>query len=143
MLLLQLAAGVIVASGTLGQLIPPSIVLVVLADQLSIPVGTLFIGSIVPGIMMASVFALHVVIIAMIRPDIAPAIPKEERSIGIKTLAKQVIQAMLPPLLLIFLVNIRLRVDDLLYFNCVLMKSREYFYDFVRFELLFNLPLQF
>ena len=100
----QLAAGVIVASGTLGQLIPPSIVLVVLADQLSIPVGTLFIGSIVPGIMMASVFALHVVIIAMIRPDIAPAIPKEERSIGIKTLAKQVIQAMLPPLLLIFLV---------------------------------------
>ncbi|BDA39554.1 TRAP transporter large permease [Candidatus Atelocyanobacterium thalassae] len=100
----QLAAGVIVASGTLGQLIPPSIVLVVLADQLSIPVGNLFIGSVVPGLMMASVFALHVIIIAIIRPDIAPAIPKEERSIGIKALAKQVVQAMLPPLLLIFLV---------------------------------------
>ena len=100
----QLASGAIVASGTLGQLIPPSIVLVVLADQLGVPVGSLFIGSIIPGLMMASVFALHVIIVSFLRPDIAPALPAEERNIGTKALVKQVSQAMLPPLLLILLV---------------------------------------
>ncbi|MGK7881603.1 MAG: TRAP transporter large permease subunit [Crocosphaera sp.] len=100
----ELAAGAIVASGTLGQLIPPSIVLVVLADQLGIPVGSLFIGSIIPGLMMASAFALHVIIVSLIRPDVAPALPPEERNISKTALIKQVIQAMLPPLLLILLV---------------------------------------
>ncbi|MGK7955235.1 MAG: TRAP transporter large permease subunit [Crocosphaera sp.] len=100
----ELASGAIVASGTLGQLIPPSIVLVVLADQLGIPVGSLFIGSIIPGLMMASAFALHVVIVSLIRPDVAPALPPEERNISKKALIKQVTQAMLPPLLLILLV---------------------------------------
>ncbi|MDJ0732266.1 MAG: TRAP transporter large permease subunit [Crocosphaera sp.] len=100
----ELASGAIVASGTLGQLIPPSIVLVVLADQLGIPVGSLFIGSIIPGLMMASVFAIHVIIVSVIRPDVAPALPPEERNISKKALIKQVSQAMLPPLLLILLV---------------------------------------
>ncbi len=100
----ELAAGAIVASGTLGQLIPPSIVLVVLADQLGVPVGGLFIGSIIPGLMMASVFAFHVIIVSFLRPDIAPALPPEERNIGRKALIKQVAKAMLPPLLLILLV---------------------------------------
>ncbi len=100
----ELASGAIVASGTLGQLIPPSIVLVVLADQLGIPVGNLFIGSIIPGLMMASVFAIHVIIVSLIRPDVAPALPPEERNISKKALIKQVTQAMLPPLLLILLV---------------------------------------
>lgn len=100
----ELASGAIVASGTLGQLIPPSIVLVVLADQLGIPVGSLFIGSIIPGLMMASVFALHVIIVSLIRPDVAPALPPEERNISKKALIKQVTQAMIPPLLLILLV---------------------------------------
>jgi tripartite ATP-independent transporter DctM subunit len=100
----ELAAGAIVASGTLGQLIPPSIVLVVLADQLGVPVGGLFIGSIIPGLMMASVFAFHVIIVSFLRPDIAPALPEEERNIGKKALIKQVSQAMLPPLFLILLV---------------------------------------
>lgn len=100
----ELAAGAIVASGTLGQLIPPSVVLVVLADQLGVPVGELFIGSIIPGLMMASVFALHVIIVSFLRPDVAPALPPEERNIGKKALIKQVSQAMLPPLFLILLV---------------------------------------
>ncbi|MGB5771444.1 MAG: TRAP transporter large permease subunit [Crocosphaera sp.] len=100
----ELAAGAIVASGTLGQLIPPSIVLVVLADQLGVPVGGLFLGSIIPGLMMASVFAFHVIIVSFLRPDIAPALPPEERNIGSKALIKQVSKAMLPPLLLILLV---------------------------------------
>ena len=100
----QLATGVIVASGTLGQIIPPSVVLVVLADQLGISVGDLFIGSIIPGLLMAAAFSLHVLIIAYLKPDLAPPLPTQVRNIGGKALGKRVIQVMLPPLILIFLV---------------------------------------
>ncbi|MGF1542333.1 MAG: TRAP transporter large permease subunit [Pleurocapsa sp.] len=100
----ELAAGVIVASGTLGQIIPPSIVLVVLGDQLGVPVGDLFIGSLIPGLLMASAFALHVIIVAFLKPDAAPALPAEVRNIGGKNLWQRVLKVMLPPLLLIFLV---------------------------------------
>jgi tripartite ATP-independent transporter DctM subunit len=100
----QLATGVIAASGTLGQIIPPSVVLVVLGDQLGVSVGDLFVGSVIPGLMMAGAFALHVLIIAYLRPDIAPALPEEVRNIGGKVLRKQVVQAMLPPLILILMV---------------------------------------
>ena len=100
----ELATGVIVASGTLGQIIPPSVVLVVLADQLGIPVGNLFIGSLIPGLLMASVFALHVLVVAFLKPDAAPALPAEVRNIGSKNLMQQVLKVMFPPLLLILLV---------------------------------------
>ncbi|MBE9037563.1 TRAP transporter large permease [aff. Roholtiella sp. LEGE 12411] len=100
----ELAAGVIAASGTLGQIIPPSVVLVVLGDQLGVSVGDLFIGSVIPGLLMASAFGLHVLIVAFLKPDLAPALPVEVREIGGKALAKRVIQVMLPPLILIFLV---------------------------------------
>ena len=59
-----LATGVIVASGTLGQIIPPSIVLVVLGDQLGISVGDLFMGALLPGLLMAAVFAIYVLVIS-------------------------------------------------------------------------------
>ncbi|MBE9058045.1 TRAP transporter large permease subunit [Sphaerospermopsis sp. LEGE 08334] len=100
----QLATGVIAASGTLGQIIPPSVVLVVLGDQLGISVGDLFIGSVIPGLMMAGSFALHVLIVAFLKPDAAPALPAEVREIGGKALRKRVFQVMLPPLILILLV---------------------------------------
>lgn len=100
----QLATGVIAASGTLGQIIPPSVVLVVLGDQLGVSVGDLFIGSVIPGLMMSGAFALHVLIVAFVKPDLAPALPAEVREIGGKALAKRVIQVMLPPLILILLV---------------------------------------
>lgn len=100
----ELATGVIAASGTLGQIIPPSVVLVVLGDQLGVSVGDLFIGSVIPGLMMASAFALHVLIVAFIRPDVAPALPAEVREIGGKALGIRVIQVMIPPLILILLV---------------------------------------
>jgi tripartite ATP-independent transporter DctM subunit len=100
----ELATGVIAASGTLGQIIPPSVVLVVLADQLGAPVGDLFIGSLIPGLMMAGAFAIHVLIVAWIRPDTAPALPPEVRNIGGKALWIRVYQAMIPPFILIFLV---------------------------------------
>jgi tripartite ATP-independent transporter DctM subunit len=100
----QLATGVIAASGTLGQIIPPSVVLVVLGDQLGISVGDLFIGSLIPGLMMAGAFALHVVIIAFLRPDLAPALPAEVRTMTGTKLLIRVVTVMIPPTLLILLV---------------------------------------
>ncbi|MDZ8055640.1 MAG: TRAP transporter large permease subunit [Aulosira sp. ZfuVER01] len=100
----ELATGVIAASGTLGQIIPPSVVLVVLGDQLGVSVGDLFIGSVIPGLMMAGAFALHVLIVAFLKPDVAPALPAEVREIGGKALGRRVIQVMVPPLILILLV---------------------------------------
>lgn len=100
----ELATGVIAASGTLGQIIPPSVVLVVLGDQLGVSVGDLFIGSVIPGLMMAGAFAIHVLIVAFLKPEVAPALPEEVRAIGGKALGKRVFQVMIPPLILIFLV---------------------------------------
>ena len=90
--------------GTLGQIIPPSVVLVVLGDQLGISVGDLFIGSLIPGLLMAGAFCLHVMIVAWLKPEAAPALPREVREIGGKALIKRVITVMLPPLGLIIVV---------------------------------------
>jgi len=100
----ELATGVITASGTLGQIIPPSVVLVVLADQLGVSVGDLFVGSLIPGIMLAGLYAVYVAIIAIIRPQAAPALPAAVRDISGGELMKRVVVAMLPPLVLILLV---------------------------------------
>jgi tripartite ATP-independent transporter DctM subunit len=100
----QLATGVIIASGTLAQLIPPSLVLVVLSDQIGVSVGDLFLGALIPGLMLAGSYALYVLIIAFFRPSIAPALPLEARTIHGTALMQQVVIAVLPPLLLIFAV---------------------------------------
>ena len=94
----SLAAGVITASGTLGQIIPPSVVLVVLADQLGVSVGDLFSGALVPGLMLAGFYAIYVVILGLVRPDLAPAAQ------GARPSAGALATAMLPPLLLIIVV---------------------------------------
>ncbi|NET47923.1 MAG: TRAP transporter large permease subunit, partial [Merismopedia sp. SIO2A8] len=100
----ELSVGVIAASGTLGQIIPPSIVLVVLADQLGISVGDLFIGSLIPGLLMAGAFIAHVIIIAIVRPDLVPALPSELLQIKGRALLTKVMRVMAPPLILILLV---------------------------------------
>lgn len=100
----ELAVGVIAASGTLGQIIPPSIVLVVLGDQLGVSVGDLFLGSLIPGLLIAGVFALHVLIVAWLKPEAAPALPPSVRELGGQALGLRVLQAMVPPLVLILLV---------------------------------------
>ncbi|HET6566389.1 MAG TPA: TRAP transporter large permease subunit [Rhodothermales bacterium] len=100
----ELATGVITASGTLGQIIPPSVVLVVLADQLGVSVGDLFVGSLVPGIMLAFLYAVYVAFIAFIRPRAAPALPASVRDIPGRELARRVVFTMMPPLVLILLV---------------------------------------
>jgi tripartite ATP-independent transporter DctM subunit len=100
----QLATGVIVASGTLAQLIPPSLVLVVLSDQLGVSVGDLFLGALIPGLMLSGSYVLYVLTFAFLKPNVAPALPLEVRKIGGVALAKRVFKAVLPPLLLIFAV---------------------------------------
>ena len=100
----ELACGVITASGTLGQVIPPSVVLVVLADQLGISVGDLFVGSLIPGVMLASMFGLYVVVVAWLRPEMAPALPMSERAMARSSLLRRVLLVMVPPLFLILLV---------------------------------------
>ena len=100
----ELAVGVISASGTLGQIIPPSVVLVVLADQLGISVGDLFVGALIPGIMLAGLYATYVAALAFFRPEAAPALPAEERDMPARELARQVVLVMVPPLVLILLV---------------------------------------
>ncbi|WP_320675790.1 TRAP transporter large permease subunit [Prochlorococcus sp. MIT 1300] len=97
----SLATGVIAASGTLGQIIPPSIVLVVLGDQLGISVGDLFLGSVIPGLMMAGAFAAYVLVITALKPELAPQQNWEELG-QIKFL--EVLQTIIPPLGLILLV---------------------------------------
>jgi tripartite ATP-independent transporter DctM subunit len=100
----QLATGVIVASGTLAQLIPPSLVLVVLSDQIGVSVGDLFLGALIPGLMLAGTYAIYVLVVAFLKPNLAPALPLEVRSLGGIALAKQILKAVFPPLLLIFAV---------------------------------------
>ena len=97
----SLATGVIAASGTLGQIIPPSIVLVVLGDQLGVSVGDLFLGSLIPGVLMAGAFAIYVLVICAIKPELAPeTIPVSFNS----KLVKELVKTIIPPLGLILIV---------------------------------------
>ena len=100
----SLASGIISASGTLGQVIPPSIVLIVLADQLGISVGDLFVGSLIPGLMLAAMYAIYVAGVALVSPTAAPAMPLEARELRGWALWRQIIWVMMPPLILIIVV---------------------------------------
>jgi len=100
----SLTAGLITASGTLGQIIPPSVVLVVLADQLGISVGDLFMGSLVPGICLAVLYGLYAATVAYFKPEAAPALPPEAREEVGGALLKQVVLVLIPPLALILVV---------------------------------------
>ena len=101
---MELSTGVICAAGTLGQIIPPSVVLVVLADQMGISVGDLFRGSLLPGLMLASLYGVYVAGVAFFNPDAAPALPADELDISWGELLKQVLGVMVPPLVLILVV---------------------------------------
>ncbi|BAF71797.1 TRAP transporter large permease subunit [Sulfurovum sp. NBC37-1] len=93
-----LASGSIAASGTLGQLIPPSIVLIVLGDQMHLSVGDLFKAAVVPGILLIILYILYILVFAFFKKEAAPAIVSNE-SYG--KVAKAAFKAILPPLLLI------------------------------------------
>jgi tripartite ATP-independent transporter DctM subunit len=99
-----LSSGIILASGTLGQIIPPSVVLVVLADQMGISVGALFLGGLIPGLMLSGAYALYAAGVALFKPESAPALPAEIRQESGPELLRQVVLVLLPPLVLILLV---------------------------------------
>jgi tripartite ATP-independent transporter DctM subunit len=92
---------VIVASGTLAQLIPPSIVLILLAQQMQISVLRLFRGALLPGLLLSGLYMLYVVYVALRHPERAPAMPQSERTFSGAALVREVAVAGLPPLLLI------------------------------------------
>jgi tripartite ATP-independent transporter DctM subunit len=78
----RLASGVIAASGTLAQIIPPSLVLIIMADQLGRSVGDMYEGAFIPGIVLAVLYAGYVLILTVFRPKLAPALPIEARTLG-------------------------------------------------------------
>jgi TRAP-type mannitol/chloroaromatic compound transport system permease large subunit len=113
-----LACGSITAAGTLGQIIPPSIVLVILGDQISnayqvaqrelgnfspepVSVGDLFAGALIPGFALVCMYILYQILVAWLKPSSSPAIPKEELGDGDKSLASLVMRALIAPLVLI------------------------------------------
>lgn len=96
----QLATGTIAASGTLGQIIPPSIILILLGDVMGVPVGRLFMGAVVPGALLVGLFLSYIAIRAWLQPNIAPALTTESDG----NLFSKVIFTLLPPLLLIMAV---------------------------------------
>jgi len=100
----ELATGTICASGTLGQIIPPSIVLIILGDVFQVPVGDLFKAALVPGLVLVGAYILFILVVSFVKKDMAPAIPPDP-SRGNKK--KQVIRALIdiiPSLTLIILV---------------------------------------
>ncbi|MCX7325836.1 MAG: TRAP transporter large permease subunit [Hyphomicrobiales bacterium] len=78
----QLATGVIMASGTLAQIIPPSLVLIVLADVLGKSVGDFYQGAIIPGLMLTACYAIYVFVLTLINPKAGPPLPPEARTLG-------------------------------------------------------------
>ena len=97
----ELATGTVSASGTLGQIIPPSIVLVLIGDIVGVPVGDLFMGAVLPGFVLVGLYILYILIIAFIKPEWAPAIPKAELAAFTgKDMVKKIGRALFPPLFL-------------------------------------------
>ena len=90
-----LACGVVCATGTLGILIPPSIMLVLMADQIRVSVGDLFMGAVFPGLMLGLLYALFILIYAWLRPSVAPA-PKDAEPVSFK-LVLNVLKSTIPP----------------------------------------------
>lgn len=113
----EISTGIICASGTLGQIIPPSIILVLLGDVLSsayqqaqlsqgnyspdtVSVGDLFVGAIIPGLLLVGLYLLYLIVMTWLRPQTMPAI-QQESEVNVLAWIKQILHALVPPLLLI------------------------------------------
>lgn len=90
-----LASGTVAASGTLGQIIPPSIILIILGDVMNVSVGDLFAGAVLPGLVLVGLYIVYILVYAWLRPEAAPALASRERVGFVQTLS-----AIVPPLLL-------------------------------------------
>ncbi|MDP6558515.1 MAG: TRAP transporter large permease subunit [Candidatus Binatia bacterium] len=97
----ELAVGVVCASGTPGQSIPPSIVLILVGDILGIPVGDLFLGALIPGVDLAGLYLLYLLAVSVSRPYLMPAIsPNKRRGLSHRELWAKTGKALIPPLAL-------------------------------------------
>ncbi|WP_041381733.1 TRAP transporter large permease [Spiribacter curvatus] len=101
----SVACGTICASGTLGQILPPSLVLILLSDILGESVGSLFAAALFPGLMLAAVYVIYLLVLGMVRPETVPPIPQSERdSLSGSDLLFRLVKSVAPTILLVFAV---------------------------------------
>lgn len=100
----ELSCGMIAASGTLGQIIPPSIILVLLGDMMQVGIGDLFLGAIIPGALLVFCYGLYVVILTSIKPNLAPKMPTTEDGIAIDNSLSKIFNALVAPVVLVLVV---------------------------------------
>jgi tripartite ATP-independent transporter DctM subunit len=99
------SSGIIMASGTLGQIIPPSIILVLLGSVLNVPVGDLFIGALIPGLLLVLFYLIWIIILTFIKPSTVPAMPAEElKEFKASGMVKRILTAFILPAVLILAV---------------------------------------
>jgi len=101
---MKLGTGVIAASGTITQLIPPALVLIVLADQLGKPVGDMYRGALGPSVVQVALFCLYILAMSLVFPKMMPALPPEARTLKGWALVAMLVRGMVPSLALIFIV---------------------------------------
>jgi tripartite ATP-independent transporter DctM subunit len=99
----RLATGTICAAGTLGQIVPPSIILIILGDVLGLPVGDLFRAAVGPGVVLIGLYIVYILVMTRFKPETAPAMP-EDKSISRKKEIMNALLAIIPPLALIVIV---------------------------------------
>ncbi|MGF6178148.1 TRAP transporter large permease [Ensifer sp. 4252] len=100
----RVASGTIAAAGTLAQIIPPSLVLIILADQLGRSVGDMYKGALVPGLLLVAAYSAFIIAMSLLQPKSVPALPMEARALKGWKLFQRVLISLVPPLVLIFLV---------------------------------------
>ncbi len=101
----ELATGVICASGTLGILIPPSIMLIIMADLLSISVGDLFLAALMPGLLLAFSYVFYIGMASTVKPSIAPPLPPDELNVPRGEMPALLLRSFFPPVFLIALIK--------------------------------------
>ena len=100
-----LSCGVIAASGTLGILIPPSIMLIIMADLMAVSVGNVFMAALLPGLVLAALYLIFVVVLATVKPSVAPPLPPDMLSVPKGELGPLLMRAFVPPVFLIGLIK--------------------------------------
>ena len=101
----SLSCGTIAASGTLGILIPPSIMLIIMADLLAVSVGNVFMAAIVPGLCLAALYLVFVLVYAWIKPEVAPSLPPDLLHVPKREYPGMIFKSFLPPVLLITMIK--------------------------------------
>ncbi len=98
----RIACGAICASGTLGQIIPPSLILILLSDIMQLSVGTLFAAAVGPGLLLAAVYIVFLLVLGMLKPELMPALPQAERdAVSRRELWVRFWKVVVPPILLV------------------------------------------